>query len=204
MNKTVIVGILISALAMVGAIFVGIKTGQFDATNAPQTAAESTRALIGGPFVLTDQTGDQVTEADLLGHYSLVAFGYTYCPDICPLTQQTIAAALDELGRRGDQIVPYLITIDPQRDTVEVLAEYARHFHPRLVALTGTPEQIAEAASVFRIFYGRTGPPVEGAQEYLMEHTSIVYVMGPDGNYVTHFTHATPVDEMVQRLREIL
>lgn len=204
MNRTVIAGILISAFAMVGAIYAGVKTGQFDATNAPQTASDSASALIGGPFTLTDQTGVQVTEADLLGHYSLVAFGYTYCPDICPLTQQSIAAALNELGRRGDQIVPYLITIDPLRDTVEVLAEYARHFHPRLVALTGTPQQIAEAASVFRVFYARTGQPAERPDEYLMEHTAIVYMMGPDGRYVTHFTHATPVDEMVQRLRDIL
>ena len=204
MNRGVIVAIMISALAMAGAIYAGVKTGQFDATNAPQTAAESTSALIGGAFTLTDQTGAEVTEAALLGHYSLVAFGYTYCPDICPLTQQTIAAALDELGRRGNDIVPYLITIDPERDTVEVMAEYARHFHARLVALTGTPEQIAQAASVFRVFFGRAGEPAEGAADYLMEHTSIVYVMGPDGKYVTHFTHATPVAEMVQRLREIL
>ena len=119
------------------------------------------------------------------------------------MIQQTIAATLDALGGRADEVVPYLITIDPERDTVAVMAEYATHFHPRLMALTGTPEQIAQAALAFRVFYGRVGG-AEAPEYYLMEHTSIIYVMGPGGQYVAHFTHATPLDEMVERLRDIL
>ncbi|MBT4711824.1 MAG: SCO family protein [Alphaproteobacteria bacterium] len=202
MNRTVIFSILALALAFVAAIYGGIVTGQFDSQKI-QTAADNTTALIGGDFTLTDQHNEPVTQDALLGHYSLVTFGYTFCPDICPVVQQTIAAALDNLGPLADGIVPYLITIDPARDTVEVMAEYSKHFHPSLVAMTGTPEQIAQAASVFRIFYGRVSEP-EDTEFYLMEHSSVIYVMGPDGKYIAHFTHATPMDEMVQRLKEIL
>jgi len=114
-----------------------------------------------------------------------------------------IAAALDNPGRQADDVLPYLNTIGTARDTVEVMAEYSSHFHSRLVALTGTPEQITQTASVFRIFYGRVSEPEE-TDFYLMEHSSVIYVIGPDGKYVAHFTHATPMDKMVQRLREIL
>ena len=201
MNRTVIV-VILGLAVIAGAIYGGIVSGQF-AAGTSQTSAQSTSALIGGAFALTGQTGSPITQDALLGHYSLVTFGYTFCPDVCPVIQQTIAATLDALGGRADEVVPYLITIDPERDTVAVMAEYATHFHPRLMALTGTPEQIAQAALAFRVFYGRVGG-AEAPEYYLMEHTSIIYVMGPGGQYVAHFTHATPLDEMVERLRDIL
>ena len=202
MNRTVVISILALTLVFATAIYGGIVTGQFGSEKA-QIAVGNTTTLIGGDFMLVDQSNASVTQDALLGHYSLVTFGYTFCPDICPVVQQTIAAALDNLGRQADDVVPYLITIDPARDTVEVMAEYSKNFHPRLVALTGTPEQIAQAASVFRIFYGRVSEPEE-TDYYLMEHSSVIYVMDPDGKYIAHFTHATPMEEMVRRLRDIL
>ena len=202
MNRTFIISLLALALVFATAIYGGIVTGQFGSEKA-QITADNITALIGGDFTLVDQNNASVTQDALLGHYSLVTFGYTFCPDICPVVQQTIAAALDNLGRQADDVVPYLITIDPARDTVEVMAEYSKKFHPRLVALTGTPEQIAQAASVFRIFYGRVSEPEE-TDYYLMEHSSVIYVMNPDGKYIAHFTHATPMEEMVRRLRDIL
>ena len=210
MNRTVLAAVSLSVVAMAAAILAGVWTGQFE--GAPKTAAESTSALIGGPFTLTDHRGNEVTEAALLGHYSLIFFGYTDCPDVCPLTLQNISAALDELGRRADDLLPLFITVDPARDTPEVLATYVSHFHPQLVALTGTPEQIAAAASAYRIFFAPVDPVIAAAGAaaddldlaHLLEHTSVVYIMGPHGKYVTHFSHATPVDEMVQRLGEML
>ncbi len=115
-------------------------------------------ASIGGPFTLTDHEGNAVTEADFLGHHTLVYFGYTFCPDVCPMELQSITEALEQLGRKADGIVPLFITVDPQRDTVEVMADYAGHFHPSLRALTGTPEEVRAAARAYRVFISRRTP----------------------------------------------
>lgn len=162
----------------------------------------SGEALIGGAFTLTDQTGQRRSEADLKGHYSLVYFGYTYCPDICPTSLSAVTQGLDLLAEsdpaKAAAVVPIFITIDPERDTTEALAGYAEHFHPRLMALTGTPEEIAVAAKAYRIYYQKVEEP--GASDYLMDHSSIIYLMGPDGNYLTHFTHASTADDIAKGL----
>jgi len=161
-------------------------------------------ALIGGPFTLTDQTGQRRSEADLKGHYALVYFGYTYCPDICPTSLSTMSQALDLLAEQSPEkaaaVLPVFITIDPERDTVDALAGYAEHFHPRFLALTGSTEEVAAAAKAYRIYYQKVEEP--GASDYLMDHSSIIYLMGPDGGYLTHFTHATTVDELAKDLAE--
>src|SRR3712207_4659015 len=109
----------------------------------------SAKALIGGPFALVDQDGQRVTEQTFRGKYTLVVFGYIYCPDICPAELQTIANALEALGPKADQVTPVFITIDPERDTVEQVAGYVKNFHPRFVGLTGTPQEIKEAARAY-------------------------------------------------------
>src|SRR5690349_7329011 len=101
------------------------------------------QAMVGGPFTLVDHTGKQVTDRDFRGRIMLVFFGFTFCPDVCPSGLQVIAAALDKLGPQAQKITPILITIDPERDTPAQLAAYVKSFHPRLVGLTGTPEEIA-------------------------------------------------------------
>jgi cytochrome oxidase Cu insertion factor (SCO1/SenC/PrrC family) len=135
--------------------------------------------VLGGPFSLTDQTGKPVTDRDYAGKWMLVYFGYTYCPDVCPTELGTMAAAIDELGPQGDKVVPVFITVDPQRDTPAQLADYVSRFHPRLQGLTGTPEQVAEVARHYRVFYAKVQRPE--ATEYLMDHSSFVYLVGPDG-----------------------
>lgn len=161
-------------------------------------------ALIGGPFVLTDQTGQQRSEADLEGHYALIYFGYTYCPDICPTSLSTMTQGIDLLEERAPEkaaaVLPVFVTVDPERDTVEALAGYAEHFHPRFLALTGTPEQVAGAAKAYRIFYQKVEEP--SASDYLMDHSSIIYLMGPDGGYLTHFTHASTAEDIAKALGE--
>ena len=162
----------------------------------------SGRALIGGAFTLTDQTGTPRSEADLNGHYSLIYFGYTYCPDICPTSLSLMSQALDLLAEtepaKEAAVRPIFITVDPERDTVEAMAGYAEHFHPRLMALTGTPEQTAAAAKAYRVFFQKVEEP--GATDYLMDHSSILYLMGPDGSYLTHFTHGSTVEEIAEGL----
>jgi protein SCO1/2 len=134
---------------------------------------------LGGPFSLVDQTGRAVTERDYAGRWLLVYFGYTYCPDVCPTELGTIAAAIDAMGPAGERVTPVFITVDPERDTPEALADYVARFHPRMVGLTGSAEQVAEAARRYRVYYARARSA--DATEYLMDHSSFIYMVGPDG-----------------------
>jgi cytochrome oxidase Cu insertion factor (SCO1/SenC/PrrC family) len=140
---------------------------------------------LGGPFSLTDQSGKPVTERDYAGGWMLVYFGYSFCPDVCPTELGTMAAALDQLGPAGAKVVPVLITVDPQRDTPEHLADYVSRFHPRLQGLTGTPEQVAEVARRYRVYYTKVQRPE--MTDYLMDHSSFIYLVGPDAKVRTLF-----------------
>ncbi len=160
--------------------------------------ADSGVDLIGGPFHLTDQNDQIRTEADFRGQLLLVFFGYTNCPDVCPTTLQTITTALDKLGPDAAKVTPIFITVDPDRDTPKVMKAYAANFTPRLIALSGSPEEIAAAAKAYRIYYKKVG---EGA-DYSMDHTALVYVMGPDGRYLAHFSTEATADDIVKDLRQ--
>ena len=152
---------------------------------------------IGTPgFTLTDHHGRAVTEADFRGKYLLVYFGYTFCPDVCPTTLSTIVDAMGLLGERADALVPVLITIDPERDTVAALADYVGAFDSRIVGLSGTPKQIAAAARPFQVYYERNGT---GA-DYTMDHSAFTYLLGPDGRRLEAFPHGTQAKEMAQAL----
>jgi cytochrome oxidase Cu insertion factor (SCO1/SenC/PrrC family) len=134
---------------------------------------------LGGPFNLVDETGQAVSERDFAGRWMLVYFGFTYCPDVCPTELGTVAAALDAMGPAGERVTPVFITVDPQRDTPAAMADYVSRFHPRMRGLTGTPEQIAEAARRYRVYYARARRT--DTTDYLMDHSSFVYLVGPDG-----------------------
>ncbi|MFQ5533824.1 MAG: SCO family protein [Sphingomonadales bacterium] len=168
--------------------------------SAPETPSDGPRysgeALIGGPLSLVDHSGTAVTDTDFRGRLMLVYFGYSSCPDICPLELEKMSRALDLLGPAAKRVQPLFITIDPARDTVEVLADYMSHFHPGFLGLTGTAEQIRQAAKAYRIYYaratGETGHH-DDHDGYLMDHGSIVYLMDGKGHYLTHFSaDATP------------
>jgi protein SCO1/2 len=174
--------LLFGAATLVAIVAVAGLLWHWDARQVQTSAGE---ALIGGPFTLTDQHGARVTEQDFAGRFMLVYFGYTFCPDICPTSLTVMAAALDELPQaQAEQVVPILITVDPARDTVEQLAAYAPLFHPRLVALTGSEDEVREAARAYRVYYH---VPEEDDDAYLVDHSTFVYLMGPDGSYRTHF-----------------
>ncbi|NOG71978.1 SCO family protein [Roseicella sp. DB1501] len=133
---------------------------------------------LGGSFRLTDQSGREVTERDYANGWMLVYFGYTYCPDVCPTELGTMASIMDALGPAGAKVTPVFISVDPQRDTPEVLKDYVARFHPRLQGLTGTPEQVAEVARRFRVYYAKVQRP--DMTDYLMDHSSFLYLVGPD------------------------
>jgi protein SCO1/2 len=160
----------------------------------------ATAPAIGGPFALIDDTGKPRTDTDFRGKLMLIYFGYTHCPDACPTTLQDMADALAKVGPTADQIAPIFITIDPARDTVSYLKGYAEQFDPRFVALTGSDAQVAAAAKGYRVYYRKAGDQ----PNYLMDHSSIVYLMGRDGKFLTHFTPDTTPDQMAAALRKYL
>ncbi|NKE47971.1 SCO family protein [Roseomonas frigidaquae] len=179
------------------------RIGSFVGADMPAPSAGGVQLpqglALGGPFSLVDQTGRAVTEADFAGRTLLVYFGFTYCPDVCPTELGTIAAAIDELGEQGAQVTPVLITIDPERDTPEALADYVSRFHPRMVGLTGTAEQIAAAARAYRVFYAKVERPEMSA--YLMDHSSFIYLVGPDGKVRTLFRPESTPEAIAQSVR---
>ena len=148
----------------------------------------SGKAEVGGPFTLTAHTGEQVSDETFRGKYMLVAFGFTHCPDLCPAELQVMSAALDTMGPEAERIQPLFITIDPERDTADHLSEYVAQFHPRLIGLTGTPEEIAAVARAYHVWYEKVEDD-ERPGEYVMDHTSIIYLMSPDGEFVQHFSY---------------
>jgi cytochrome oxidase Cu insertion factor (SCO1/SenC/PrrC family) len=156
--------------------------------------------LIGGPFTLTVQNGKRVTEKTYAGKYLLVFFGYTYCPDVCPSELQVMSAALDQLGPDAEKIQALFITIDPARDTPQVMKDYVSNFNPRLIGLTGSEEDIAAVAAKYRVYYAKS-PGAKSATDYLMDHSAIVYLMRPDGTFLKHFTYGTDPKALADAIR---
>lgn len=157
---------------------------------------------IGGSFSLVDPRGNTVTQSDLAGKYALVFFGFTNCPDVCPLTLQVITQALEVAGPLGENVVPVFISVDPERDTPEAMAQYIANFHPRFLALTGSAEAVKQAADGYRLFF-RKAAAVEGnAQSYIMEHSGFVYFMDRTGRYITHFSPRDTAEQMAARIRQ--
>lgn len=153
---------------------------------------------IGGPFQLIDvQTGRQVTDRDFPGKWLMVFFGYTHCPDVCPTTLSNISDALLNLGPLADRIQPLFVTVDPLRDTQQVLADYAAAFDPRIVGLTGTPDQVARAAEAYGVYYAKR----EVGDDYYMDHTATIYLMRPDGSHDTSFLSTSSSADIARRLR---
>ena len=151
----------------------------------------SASAAIGGPFTLENSAGQPVTDRSFHGKYMLVYFGYTYCPDVCPTTLQSLAAALDAMGAKADRVAPIFITVDPARDTPAVMKRYTAAFSSRLIGLTGTADQIARVTREYHAYAEKhvTGP---GPNDYSMDHSSVLYLMGPDGRFIAPLEEAAP------------
>jgi cytochrome oxidase Cu insertion factor (SCO1/SenC/PrrC family) len=160
---------------------------------------------IGGDFALTDQTGRAVTQKDYAGSFELIYFGYTFCPDVCPTELLTIAQTLDALpAQTAERIQPIFITIDPERDTQTVMADYVPLFYPRLVGLTGSPEQIATVAREFRVYYNKVPSKEGNASDYLMDHSSFIYVMGRNGEFLDVIPYGTSKEDMVAKISQLV
>jgi protein SCO1/2 len=159
---------------------------------------------VGGPFHLIDQDGAPREDRDFRGRWMMIYFGYTHCPDVCPLTLSLMSDVMQRLGGKSSHIVPIFITVDPARDTPKVMGEYVKAFDPRIVGLTGTPDEIAVAARDYRVYYAKAADK-DAPNGYLMDHSSVIYVMRPgDGRFVATFTNETTADQMATRLKKLI
>jgi cytochrome oxidase Cu insertion factor (SCO1/SenC/PrrC family) len=180
----------------------------YEASHPAQVAVVSEQpgtgvASIGGDFLLMDQDGNIRTNRDFHGKFMMVYFGYRYCPDICPTALTTMTEVLNSLGPKAKHIQPIFITIDPERDSAKDLKEYIQNFHESFIALTGNAEQIERAQKAYKVFAQKVAPEV-GIDNYVMDHSSIIYVMDRQGQLVAHFNHSTPSEHIVSALRKYL
>jgi protein SCO1/2 len=157
-----------------------------------------------GRYLLMDANGRAVTNADFPGKFQLVAFGYTYCPDICPTTLVEAAAIMKQLGDRAERVQPLFITVDPERDTPQVLAAYTAYFHPRIIGLTGSPALVARAAQNFNARYEKVTEPGAPPDRYHVDHSAGMYLLGPDGSYIRKVGYSTPAAEIAERIERLL
>jgi protein SCO1 len=172
----------------------------------PGLRNEASSDAIGGPFTLTASNGQKVSDQDFRGKWLLMYFGYTHCPDICPTTLAEISETLISLGPLATQVQPFFVTIDPDRDTPEMVGDFLNPIDDRIIGLTGTPAQIAVVAKEYHVYYAKDPPSPAAGEDYAMDHTAFVYVMGSDGKYLTLFSPLqgqTP-DYMAAKLRALI
>lgn len=151
---------------------------------------------IGGPFTLVDETGKTVTDADVITKPSLVYFGYTFCPDVCPLDNARNAEAVDILEEKGFEVTPVFISIDPARDTPEVVRDFTENLHPRMIGLTGTPEQVKAASLAYKTYFKKQ----DDSEFYLMDHSTFTYLVLPGTGFVDFFRREVTPDQMAERV----
>ena len=158
-------------------------------------------AAIGGPFQLTDQTGQTVTDQNLKGKPTLIFFGFTHCPDVCPTSLFEMSEVLRALGRDGDKLGAYFVSVDPERDTPAVMKDYLSSFDPRLKGLTGTVEEVDKIRAAYRVMARKV--PTEGG-DYTMDHTALIYLMDRDGHFVSPFNLKRKPEEAATDLKRYL
>jgi protein SCO1/2 len=195
--------LLILMVAMMAVVAVTVVSMWYYVRSGPRDPGYAAAAMnIGGPLALIDQNGNPVTDDSFKGQYRLIYFGYTFCPDACPTELQIMAQALDALGPDGKKVQPIFITIDPARDTPKQLAGYVPLFDKRLVGLTGTPAQIAAVAKEYKVYYAKADQPNGGP--YAMNHSSFVYLMNPEGKFLTVFPSDMDGDKMASEIKRYM
>lgn len=201
--KTLIWLAALGCVAVVLGVFVTLGLAPKNTSVQVGNESSSGTSLVGGPFTLVDHEGQTRTEADFLGTHTLVYFGYTYCPDACPTALGIMTEALKRLDE--DQLAkvqPIFISFDPERDTVEALKDYVPLFHPKLIGLTGTPEQTKAAAKAYRVYFAKVES--EDQNDYLVDHSSYIYLMSPEGEFIKHFSESGGVAALSDYLAETL
>ncbi len=195
----------LAAFIAIAAVF-GVGSNYFFYSEALRGEQRETsgEAQIGGPFSLVNTEGERVRASDFEGGYTLVLFGYTFCPDVCPMSLIKITRAIDMLAEqapeKAERVTPVFITVDPERDDVEAMRDYVSHFHPRMVGLTGSPSDIEEAAAAYQVVYWRVES--EQTTQYTMAHTAYTFLMDPNGRLVTRFDHDVSPESVAKALTD--
>jgi len=193
--------------ALVALVFLGglwVVTGGQDSGDKYaqcRKTAVAGGAQIGGAFTLVDENGATVTDRDVIDQPSLVYFGYTFCPDVCPLDNARNAEAVEILESRGDIVKPVFISIDPQRDTPEILRDFTDNLHPRMVGLTGTPEQVKAASQTYRTYFKKQEPEEGNEQFYLVDHSTFTYLAFPDEGFIEFFKRDTTPEALADSVQ---
>ena len=188
-------GAVAVVLAIVASVFL-VQQLDEDGGGVPAIAS------VGGPFELVDQHGDTVTEADLKGHPTAIFFGYTFCPDVCPTTLFEMSNYLEELGTDANKLKVYFVSVDPERDTQDVLSEYLQAFDPRISGLTGSREQVDQIVKAYRVFARKVESETGGP--YLMDHTATVYLLDDDGAFTSTLAYQEPAETAIKKLRNLI
>lgn len=187
-------------MSRLAALFLALAlSGPLAAQTASLPMAEESVG-INPRYLLQDPNGRSVTSEDFRGRFQLIAFGYTYCPDICPTTLVEMAAILKQLGDQAGRLQAIFITVDPERDSAQVLKTYTGFFDPRIIGLTGSPALIRRAADNFKIRYAKVREPGGDPAHYAVDHSAGMFLLGPDGSFIAKFAFATPVDELSARI----
>lgn len=192
-------------LALIGALVfgaIGVVGGLAGILLTRSEAQVGVRSAIGGPFELVDQNGKAVSEADILGKPTMIFFGYTFCPNVCPTTLSDMTVWLKELGPSADKLNAVFISIDPERDTVKAVKDYLSSFDPRIRGFTGTPEQIAHVVKTYRAYYRKV--PGENGGPYLMDHTAGVYMMDAKDQFVGLIDYPETKANAVAKLKRLV
>lgn len=190
-----------AALAVLGflaaSLFLSFRPNEGNQFAQCRSSAIAGDAALGGPFELVNATGRTVTDADVITEPSLLYFGYTYCPDVCPLDVDRNVAAVDVLAERGMSVTPVFISIDPARDTPDVVGDFAANMHPKMVGLTGSPEQVKAASQAYRTYYKAH----DGQDDtYLVDHSTFSYLVLPDVGFVDFFRRELTPDQMADKI----
>lgn len=198
MNRRLpIVAIAASAIILSGGAALYLLTMGQDFAQCEGGQVAGGGNLIGGPFELTRHDGVRVTEKEVIDGLTLMYFGYTYCPDICPFDVARNADAVDILKARGHDVTPVMVTVDPERDTPEVLADFISYMHPDMIGLTGSPEDVEAIKTAYRVYGAKAG---EETDDYLVDHSTLSYLMAPDYGMLAFFRRDMPAEQMADRI----
>lgn len=200
-NKLTKIIIFCSIIIAGLSLFILLNNDLVDKPLAGQGGDVSDGARIGGSFTLTDQMGNKFTDKDLLGKVTLIYFGFTFCPDICPTSLQKISEVINTLEKYGMDILPIFVTVDPKRDTQNLMKEYLEHFNGKIIGLTGSQDQVRNVTNLYKVYYAVAENHDKNDDKYMLDHSSFIYLMGRDGKYIKHFYMSNTAKEIIEYIR---